>query len=202
MVDIAMCEVHVTGDIGGAGISRLFWQRQDATTPIGSDCNSAGAALHTMFAAWALLCAGPIGFQIDPLVQLYAHDTGLVAGQLIMSSPPAAITSGGGGDYAAGVGARVNWHTGSVHGRRYIRGATFVVPLTSSSYATNGSVGSGTATSISAAAQAYIAAMNAASLEAIVWHRPTKGVHTGGAVGLVTNGICSTVPAGLRSRRS
>ena len=46
----------------------------------------------------------------------------------------------GQGGFAAGVGARVVWETGAVRNGRRVRGSTFVVPIWSSAYETNGTL--------------------------------------------------------------
>jgi hypothetical protein len=55
---------------------------------------------------------------------------------------------------------------------------------------------------MASAISTYLAAMNTAVLEPIIWHRPAKGTFTGGAVGLVVTGAVSQTPASLRTRRT
>lgn len=202
MVDISFVKVQVSGDIGGLGISKFGFQRVDATPPLQSDCNSAGAAVHGLLTAVRAVWPLDITWTILGECDLVDHATGAPAGIVTMSSVPAAVTGASAGAYGAGLGLRMNWKTPSVHGRRYIRGCTFFVPTTRDAFGSNGAADPSTQASYASAGAAYIAAMAAANLDPIVWHRPPKGTTSGGAVGLITSAACSSVPAGLRSRRS
>jgi hypothetical protein len=83
-----------------------------------------------------------------------------------------------------------------------LRGATYVVPLGSGIYTPTGGLGVTQQTLCNNAAAQYIAAMVAANLVPVIWHRPPKGTTDTGIVGAITSGVCSATPAGLRSRRS
>jgi hypothetical protein len=100
------------------------------------------------------------------------------------------------------VGARVNWKTSTLHGRRLIKGATFLVPLAGVGFGTDGSISPGLKSALDNGAASYLTAMTGATLYPVVWHRPAKGATSGGLDGIVFAGITSLTPAGLRSRRS
>jgi hypothetical protein len=202
MVELAQHSVQLSGDIGGLGVSKFHWQRIDATTPLVADCNAAGAALHGLYNSLTGLFPSAITWTFPADVPLFDVSSALVQGILTMSSVPAAVSGAGGLDYAAGTGARINWKTTSIHGRRFLRGATFMVPLVASAYNGTGAVAAASITTIQGAAATFLAAMATANLELIAWHRPLKGATTGGAAGLVAAAAVPSTPAGLRSRRS
>jgi len=201
MVEITHTDVLLAGDIGGQGISRFWWQRQDATTPLVADCNAAASALHTMLGSLTNSVAVDVTYTVQSDFELLDHATGAVQAILQATSIPSPITGGGSGNYAAGVGGRLNWKTGSVHNRRFIRGANFITPYAASAYDTTGQVSASTQSSGLTAILAYLTAMNSAGLEAIIWHRPPTGTFSGGAVGLISAGAISPVPGSVRSRR-
>jgi hypothetical protein len=202
MVELAQHTVQLSGDIGGVGVSKFHWQRKDATTPLQADCDSAGAALRALYNACIGVFPSAMSYQVLTEVPLFDVASALVSGILVMSSTPAVVTGGGGLDYAAGTGARINWKTTSIHNRRYLRGATFMVPLVAGAYTGQGAVAGATITTIQSAAATFLTALDTANLELIAWHRPAKGATTGGAAGLVFTGQVPSTPAGLRSRRS
>lgn len=201
MVNIGAIVVHVSGDIGGIGQSKLYFQRTDATTPTVSDCNAAGAAVHALYQSMYANVSDNTASQVQGLVELVDHATAAPGGILALSSVPAQVNGLASGNFAAGVGGRMNWKTGSVHNRRYIRGCTFFTPFTPLAYTGDGEIASGVITAANTAAATYITAMGAASLDPIIWHRPPVGTFSGGAVGLITAGILSATPGSLRSRR-
>jgi hypothetical protein len=202
MVEIAHVDALLTGDVGGAGISRYWFQRVDAATITGSDCNAAAAAVRALYGAASTYLAADMTYTFPGPIDVVDHATGLVQNIVPLSSVPTAVTGGGGGNYAAGTGFRLNWKTLSVHNRRFIRGANFLTPVAAGGWTTGGVVAPGAISGMASAITTYLAALNTAGLEAIIWHRPAKGTFTGGAVGLVVTGAVSPTPAGLRTRRT
>lgn len=198
---VAEVSVHVIGDIGGVGISRFRFIRNDAGVLTVADCNAAGAAVRSMYNSSNNFPTG-VQVQVQATVEQFDIGTGLVQPSLVMSSIPAAVVGSVAGNYGAGVGARINWKTATVVGRRMLRGATFMVPYGNTAFSGNGAVNGTAVGVVTSAAQAYIAAMATANLVPVIWHRPTAESPSGGVVGPVTGAACPTTPAGLRSRRS
>jgi hypothetical protein len=101
-----------------------------------------------------------------------------------------------GGVVAGGVGACVSWNTGGIIGGRRLRGRTFLVPLSSTAYESNGTLTSSALTAIGAFANGLMASGPLA-----VWHRPTSaGGSDGNSYGVISNRIRDKV-AFLSSRR-
>jgi hypothetical protein len=202
MVTIATVSTLISGDAGGVGICRMRFQRVDATTPTVTDSNTAGAAVKAVWQSLQSYIPTDITVAVQPVVELNAHDSGLVQGSVTMSSIPSAFTGNSAVAYGAGLGVRGDWLTSSIHGRRLIQGSTRFVPLTNAGFTTAGLVSSAVTNALNSAMATYIAATGGGAIEYIVWHRPPKGTFSGGAVGLITGGRAQTTPTGLRSRRS
>ena len=198
---VAEVSVKVTGDIGGAGISRFRFIRNDAGVITVADCNAAGAAVKGLYSTTTLWPSGVV-WAVQPAVEVFQIDNALVQGFLTMSTVPTPVTGTGGSVWAAGIGARINWKTATVSGRRLLKGSTYMVPLVSNAFGTSGAVAGTTVTSLSSAASAYFSAMTAAALTPVIWHRPLKGATTGGLIGPINAAVVNSTPAGLRSRRS
>lgn len=98
--------------------------------------------------------------------------------------------------YAGPAGAVVTWLTDGIANGRRVRGRTFLVPLSSSAYQTDGSLLAGSLTAIQSAANALV---SSAAGNLLVWHRPVGGV--GGSAHAVTGAKVSDRVAVLRSRR-
>jgi hypothetical protein len=202
MPQIASIQWQVAGDIGGQGVATLRFIRQDAASITGADCNAAAAAAHNIFAAAVASTPVDVTWSCLTQVDIYDSITGAVAGPLTVNSVPAPVVGTASGNYSAGTGARINWKTSTLQGRRLMRGALYIIPLAGPGYTANGSVSSGIVTALNGGAGAYLTAMTSASLYPVIWHRPPKGTHAGGTTGIVYAAVTSTVPAGLRSRRS
>jgi hypothetical protein len=199
-----VCEVQVViqGDIGGRGISRWrFLPSLAGTAPSIADVNAAGAAVRAFYAAAAFLPTG-VSAQVQAAVPFFDVGSALVQGSVSMTTVPNVVSGSLAGNYAAGMGARVNWKTATISGRRLIKGATFVIPMASAEYTSGGALSSTAQTALINAANAYIAAMNTAGTTPVVWHRPPKGTTAGGLVGPINAVAVPSTPAGLRSRRS
>lgn len=201
MPQVGEVAFHVQGDIGGTGVSRFRFTRQDAVSISGADCNVVAAAARAMLFALAAYIPTGITWTAVPQVNIYDSATGLVQGPLVISSLPATVTGSAGVAFGAGLGARINWKTSALSGRRLLKGATFVVPLGPGAYSSSGAVTSTVVAAANTAAATYLNALTSATLYPVIWHRPAKGAHTGGVTGIVFAGITSAVPAGLRSRR-
>ena len=197
---VAEVEVTVSGDIGGLGVSRFRFIRNDAGVLTVADCNAAGAAIRS-FLQGANFYPNSVSWVIQGTVNLFEIDSALVQGSITMSSIPAAVPGTASGNYPAGMGARVNWKTSQVHGRRLMRGCTFLVPFTTTAYTGQGALTATCSGQVTGAANGYVTAMAAANLVPVVWHRPLKGTTSGGVIGNITGASVPTTPAGLRSRR-
>lgn len=197
-----MSYVNITGDVGGVGISRFHWRTASSGTPTGSDCNSAAAAVYDLwFSARNQL---PDNIVIEPgtVVQTFDVASGAVTNNIAVTTPGANVTGVDANSYGAGLGCRINYQTTTVHGRRFIRGATFFVPMGQNSYTTDGNINSGALASINTAVATMINAFIAAGLTMVVYGRPPKGSTTGGHMGDITAWTTPATPAGLRSRRT
>lgn len=114
-------------------------------------------------------------------------------------------TGTGGGFTAAPAGAVVNWLTTTIipvsassKTAHRIHGRTFLVPLATNSYDSDGTLQSGAVTTIQTAANALISTVAGGM---VIWHRPEKGGSTG-AYGPVTSATVNDRVAMLTSRRN
>ncbi len=202
MGQVGEIQYHVQGDVGGIGVSRFRFVRQDAGNITGSDANAAAAAARGLFNALTAQTPAAVTWVCGAQVNIYDSASGLVQGPLVVTSLPGTVTGSASGNYPAGMGIRVNWKTSTPVGRRLLRGATFIVPMASAAFTSTGAVSPAIVSSVNGAAAAYLTAMTTATLYPVVWHRPRKGQTSGGVTGIVFSGVASAVPAGLRTRRS
>lgn len=201
MPQVGEIQWHVSGDIGGTGVSRFRFTRQDSGNLTGTDVAAAAAATRSILAGLTTYIPTAVSWQCQAQVNVYDINSGLVQPPWILGSIPSQVTGSGSGTYAGGNGMRLNWKTSTIEGRRLLRGATFLVPCASGAYTGSGGVIASAQSAANSGAASYLTAMAAASLEPVVWHRPLKGTTSGGLIGIIISGVASSVPATLRSRR-
>jgi hypothetical protein len=104
--------------------------------------------------------------------------------------------------YAAGVGARIKWHTGGIRNGRRVTGSTFLVPLDGNKYDAQGTIGAAhLATMVTTATSVIGSAGNALC----VYSKPgvdKNGNPLAGQSSVVTVASVPDVVSWLRSRRS
>jgi len=107
------------------------------------------------------------------------------------------VGSTGSGNFAVGVGARVAWGTGGIVNGRRVRGSTFLVPIAANSYDAQGTISSGSLSSIQTAADGLISGLTGAL---VIWSRPVPG--RAGSMHEVLSAAAPDRVSWLRSRRT
>ena len=156
-----------------------------------------GGSLHsdltTFFTALVSAFPIPLTWNIPQNGDTIDDVTGTLNGTW-SSGVAANIAASGSSPHAAGCGAYVNWRTSSIVAGRRLMGRTYLAPLQSALYQSDGTIATVTLGVLQSAASALAAA---GALR--VWHRPSPSA--AGSSALV---IAATVPdqvTSLRSRR-
>ena len=198
MSDLARVRVAWQNWPGAPGVS-TFWG--DSTIN-----QTAIDALRTFFNAIAGNLPSGLTIQVPSSGDLISAQTGLISGTWSVGTTPAQVAATGAGAYAGNAGAVVHWltnavvtstspKTGKTTARR-LRGRTFLVPLISSAYDTNGSLGVGVLNTVQTAANALLAAAPGVYN---VWHRPKPG--QGENFSEIVSARVPDLAVSLRSRR-
>jgi|SRR6476661_4630503 len=174
-----------TGVQGGAGISTFYSAFGTDATP---DLNTFWAAVKTIFSDEVSVTVPSNGDVID-------ESTGLLTG---------AWTAGTAGThsgtthsaYPAGTGAFIKWNTGVVVAGHRVVGRTFIAPILSNSFDTNGTLTSGVVTTLQNAANTL-----AASGHLSIWHRPPVIGSPGGSLAGIVSATVPDKTTSLSSRR-
>jgi len=130
----------------------------------------------------------PAGVKIDEL-------TGDVTGAWTDGSPVSALSATAAGTWANGVGIRVKWTTGVVHGGHHVSGSTFLVPILTGNYEGAGNILDVAINGVQTAATTMV---GAGVLQ--VWSRPSGG--TPGFGFPVTGAVVPDRVSWLRGRRT
>jgi len=103
----------------------------------------------------------------------------------------------GAGTYARGVGARVTWATSGIKNGRRVRGSTFLVPLVTAAYDTDGTILAAVLTQMQTAVNDLVTASGA---NMKIWSQAVNGA--GGQANTVVGGSAPDKVSWLRSRRT
>lgn len=153
-------------------------------------------AVAGFFSGIATALPSSVSISMQPTIDTLDETNGALVGQQDIEVPPS-VSGGGTNNYSAASGAVVNWLTTAYRNGRRVRGRTFLVPLSSTVYDSNGDLSSGFLTDIREAAEGLVSAPDTTGM--VVWSRPRGGA--GGDINPVTGVSVPDLGAVLRSRR-
>lgn len=165
-----------------------FYAEADGTVAIGVAAAAFFQAVKAMIPTGTTITVPSGGDVIE-------ETTGTLVGTWGTSSTTV-ISCTGSGAFAAGVGARAVWTTSAIRGGRRVRGSTFVVPLTTGYYESNGTLSAGAVTAMQTAIENFLVQV---PTQARVWSRPRPGLP--GAAVQINTGQAPDRVSWLRSRR-
>lgn len=187
MASLLRVRIPWTGDaITGPGLT-TFFQRSNVYDP---------TIYSGFFNNIKSLVPLGISWTIPATQDLIEETTGELVGTT-SAGTTTTVSSTVGTAYAAGVGARIAWTTSLIRGGRRVRGSTFVCPLLTSAYDTQGSLASGTQTALQSAADTLVTALGG---EMVVWSRPRPTLVGAGVP--IAAGVVADKVSWLRSRRT
>jgi hypothetical protein len=178
------------GTIGGTGYTRMRWLGNLLSAEVTQQLN----AMKTFFGAVAGSIPSAVSISYSGLAQEY-DDAGKLTKEVSVAAP-AQTAGSSAAAFGAPCGTVVNWETGQFNAQGHrIRGRTYLVPLGSTAFQTDGTMGSGTITAIQAAANTLVTGL----IPMVVVSKTKTGVYTG-----IKNVTAASVPDRvciLRSRR-
>jgi hypothetical protein len=202
---VALVRTHWSGTSGGPGITQIA-----LLGATGGIWNPGGeqAAVNAMRAFWDSLktyLPDELTLTVSPVVDYYDTATGELLGSNIAATPPGVVIGTSATSYAGGSGFKVTWETGQIRDGRRVRGATYVVPASSSVFTSAGVISATPKAAVNTAAGTFISAITAGTMSVAVWSRPREATEDlparDGAAFQVSTGVCSSKSAILRGRR-
>lgn len=178
---------------GAPGYSNFFF---DGVFTDESGVEAAALAVREFFQSARSHMPSGCNVTVQSAADILDEVSGQITSVVDFAAPPV-VTGLGDGVYSAATGAVVNWNTQDyVNGRR-VRGRTFLVPLSSEAFDSNGDIAAATLIALREGANDLVTATLEAPL--CVWHRPVNGA--GGSSHVVTSSTVPDLGAVLRSRR-
>jgi hypothetical protein len=187
-----------TGFTGSPGYTNMYFLDPDPISASGLE--QTALRLHVFWDAIEPFLPGSVRINLPNVLE----EIDTATGELIIEHPfePGTVITGTGlTNFSSASGAVINWKTLGVLNGRKVRGRTFLVPLASGAYQTDGTIVDATRTTIQTAAQNYTDASAGLGIDGCIWHRPSApGASDGAAWGLSGASVGDRV-AVLRSRR-
>lgn len=199
MSNIIRLTINWTGFTGAPGYTNLHFESVADDPMDQATVNDAVAVTETWMASWRNATPNGCLTGLSTNIVELDENTGTIQAYWTATVATAA-TGGSNGEYASGSGACVNWYTDGVWNGRRVRGRTFLVPLGSNGFQSNGSLNDTALAAWRTATATLVGAANLARL--VVWRRPTNPLIPidGGAYD-VNSYTINDKAAQLRSRR-
>lgn len=167
-ITINRVRVRWTGFTGAPGVSTFYCSTPATAVP------ALSAFYNTVKSTLPGVCSVQVASDGDVL----DDSTGAITGSW-STAPQSAVAGTGGTNYSGPSGGCVDWLTSTVIKRRRVMGRTFLVPMATTMYDTDGTLTSTCLSTVSGAASTLLGAVGAGGL--FVWHRP-KALALGQAV--------------------
>lgn len=183
--------IHWTGMTGLPGSSHLYVDQAVMDGP------TATSHVTTWLTNNAGYFPASLTAQVDSTGLSLNSATGALAGTWSISPAPSAVVGSGANAAAGGAGACMRWTTGAVSpGNRFIVGRTFLVPLATGAYGSDGTLSSFCQGDLISHGNTLISDLTNAF---VIWTRPVSGA--GGVAHTVVGAQVTDQAARLRSRR-
>lgn len=200
MAKIMRVKARWSGFQGGPGYSIFHFRDFNTDDPTNQNATDAIARVRAFFTTINPVLPNTVSIQVEADVEVLEDTTGALVGMVNGTSVSAVTgTAGGTAPYAAAVGAVVTWRTSSIRNGRRMRGRTFLVPLSSTAFAADGTLIDSALNYINQAATALRS--NAAQPDLGVYGRPSGPAATDGVWYAVTAHSTPDMGAVMRSRR-
>lgn len=203
---VGIVRTEWSGTSGGPGLTQ-----HAVMGAAGGDWNPSGAqdAVNAVRAFWAAITShlpDELRLNVSPVVDTYTYADGELFSSSTAGNAPAVVAGTSTAGYAGGSGVKINWNTGQIRNGRRVRGATFIVPVASTVWTANGTLGAVATSAFNTAAANLLTALSAGGTSLCVYSRPlpVSERNPQGRAGFttqVTSGSVSNKSAILRGRR-
>ena len=178
---------------GAPGYSNFFFSGDGS----GGEATTSRSRVVSFFAEVNSILPSDVEFLVEGEVAVIDEQTGSLTDYIMAAESPVAGTGGLSGGYSAASGAVVTWNTNGVVNGRRVRGRTFIVPLGSTAYQSDGTLSSSAISTLQDGAEALVGTGFDSGFG--VWSRP--GTSGAGSFWEVTGYRVPDMAAVLRSRR-
>lgn len=199
MADMAKVTINWTGFPGGPGYTNLFFRDFAGGGAIDQTIvDGAVTKADAFLVAIRPLIPTTVTVGVNPTVEAIEETDGSLQA-FFTGTPSAAAVGSGGTSYVGPAGACISWYTNVVRNSRRIRGRTFIVPCSTGTFDTDGTITSTRMANIATAANGITNPAGAGDLG--VWARPTAPGANDGIWAVAATWQAKDKAAVLTSRR-
>lgn len=185
-----------SGYTGSPGYTKLKFIASETTSPTVADVNAAVTATRVLLATFATSIPNAAKYAFQNPCQWFSN-AGVLLGEIVSTAAPADISGTGGTTFPGGVGAVIFWNTGALNGGHKVRGRTYVVPLSTNAFSTDGTLQSALVANVTTALATYLGTNPPPAVNS----RKLDQADRGDATYAVTSAVIKDRSAFLRSRR-
>lgn len=201
MASLLRVTVRWTGLNGGPGYNVFHFRDFGPPDPVISDAEAAVDKVDAFYGGFLAYIPNAVTIATQSDVEVIDEATGVLQ-SILQTTPvsPRAGAASGSAAFASAVGAVVSWRTGGIRNGRRVRGRTFLVPLSSTAFQSDGTLLALAQTAINNAATTFRDLTGFSDLS--VYARPSGPGATDGVAHAVEGHTVPDMGAVLRSRRS
>lgn len=185
------------GYTGSPGYTKFKFLPASNNGPTTAEVNAAAAAARALLVATVANMPTGVNYACQSPAQWF-DDNGLLRGEVPITSLPAGVVGTGAATYPGGVGAVIYWNTGALNGGHKIRGRTFLVPLSSVAFSTDGTLAATLVSSLQTAVNTFVGTNPPPAVNSRDLGKPGRGNSTYA----VSSGTVKDRSAFLRTRRT
>lgn len=184
---------------GAPGYSNFFYGGVFNGTPTQTDAENAAQNVFSLGGYVRSFLPAEVSLQVQTDVEVVDEATGEL--QTVHNVAPRATLPGeaASAPYSAASGAVITWRTGGVRNGRRVRGRTFLVPLATAAYQSDGTLAASTITALTTNLNTFLNPPDA--IEMGIYARPSVKGASDGAWFAATGFSVPDKVAVLRSRR-
>lgn len=199
MATMAKVTINWTGFPGGPGYTNLYFRDFTGSGNIDQAVvDGAVTKTDAFLAAVRPLIPTTVTVGVAPTIEEIEETDGSLVG-FWTGTPAAAAVGSGGTSYVGPAGACISWYTNVVRNSRRIRGRTFIVPASTGTFDTDGTITSTRMGNLNTAATGIIDPTGTGDLG--VWSRPSAPGATDGVWAVAASYRVQDKAAVLTSRR-
>lgn len=188
MADLSRLQVELSGTgVVGASVLTLY------TQGAGGDLQ---AAAKTWIDAQKANITNDVTYVFPNTGDIIDEATGEMIG-VWTGGTTGSVTGTSGASYLKGVGYSVRWDTAGIVAGRHVRGRSFIVPCSATTFNADGVLDAGVHLGLDTATSAFLTALTG---EVSVWSRPTPA-RPGSAHAIVSHSFY-TLPSWLKTRKT
>lgn len=200
---IGLVRIDWSGGPGGSGVTTLCVNAGAAAgTMTPADAQVVVNAVDTWLGTWAPAMPTAYTGTVRPTIDIHDQVTGTLTAAVTAPTPKAGRAGTMSAVWAAGVGARVIWDTGTIVNGRRVKGSTYLVPLTSFEFEADGTIKNASITAWNTSSATLISTLKTPGWPLCVWSRPDDAKGRPGVAPEVTSARVADKTSWLRTRRT